>query len=100
VPLFLEEIVNNGVIPMGKKADYVRKQQQTRWHTCHWPECEIQVPPAMWGCKEHWFMLPKQLRDQVWAAYVIGQEVSMTPSNEYLEIAHEVQEWIRENHLS
>ena len=66
-------------------------------HTCHWPGCTTVVPPAMWGCKPHWFRLPKRLRDMVWAAYVPGQEITKTPSNEYLDVALEVQRWIKEN---
>jgi hypothetical protein len=79
------------------KANYVRKQKQFRNHHCHWPGCPKQCPPAMWGCKEHWFKLPKVLRDKVWAAYVPGQEITMTPSREYLEVTDEVEKWIREN---
>lgn len=78
------------------KADYVRRQKQTRDHTCHWPGCTQQVPPAMWGCRAHWFRLPKSLRDRIWATYRPGQEITMTPSREYLEAANAVQEWIRE----
>jgi hypothetical protein len=55
---------------------------------CHWPGCERQVPPAMWGCKPHWFKLPKQLRDRIWATYEIGQEVSMTPSHAWRFTKH------------
>lgn len=76
------------------KRDYVRRQPQTRKHECHWPGCAQQVPPAMWGCKKHWFTLPKALRDRIWATYVPGQEVSMTPSAAYLAVAIEVQTWI------
>jgi hypothetical protein len=76
------------------KADYVRKQHQTRRHTCHWPGCKKQVPPAMWGCKAHWFKLPMHLRDAIWAAYVPGQEIRMDPSHEYLAVAQTVQDWI------
>jgi hypothetical protein len=79
---------------MTTKADYVRRQPQTRSHRCHWPGCGKQVPPAMWGCRAHWFMLPKALRDKVWAAYVPGQEATMTPSDTYLDVADEVQRWI------
>lgn len=79
------------------KADYVRSQGQTRNHTCHWPGCEKQCPPAMWGCKPHWFKLPKWLRDKVWAAYEPGQEATMDVSTEYLDVADEVQKWIEEN---
>ena len=79
------------------KADYVRAQPQTRDHHCHWPGCDKQVPPAMWGCKGHWFKLPTSLRAKVWAAYVPGQEVNGTPSARYLEVADEVQRWLKEN---
>lgn len=79
------------------KKDYVRSQPQTREHTCHWPGCMKQVPPAMWGCKTHWFKLPKHLRDAVWAAYEPGQEATMDVSSEYLDVADEVQKWIKEN---
>lgn len=63
-------------------------------HTCHWPGCTKEVPPKMWGCKTHWFKLPKRLRDKIWATYVPGQEISKTPSKEYLEAATEVRNWI------
>ena len=75
---------------MTSKADYVRAQGQTRKHHCHWPGCEKQVPPAMWGCKGHWFTLPAGLRARVWATYKPGQEVNGTPSVAYIEAAKAV----------
>ena len=63
-------------------------------HTCHWPGCEREVPPAMWGCREHWFKLPKPLRDAIWKEYRHGQEITKTPSARYLAVAVIVQEWI------
>lgn len=77
------------------KAEYVLRQKQTRPHTCHWPGCEQQVPPAMWGCKSHWFRIPKRLRYRIWETYNPGQEITLTPSDEYLEAAREVQDWIK-----
>lgn len=77
-----------------EKADHVRRARQTRDHTCHWPGCQTQVPPAKWGCSTHWFKLPKSLRNEVWAAYIPGQEARMDPSAEYLEVARRVQDWI------
>lgn len=76
------------------KADYVRSQGRTRDHHCHWPGCDKQVPPAMWGCRAHWMKLPVALRNKVWATYRPGQEITMMPSDEYLEVAREVQAWI------
>lgn len=79
------------------KADHVRRAKQDRRHTCHWPGCDKQVPPAMWGCKPHWFKIPKRLRDEIWMTYEIGQEQSMTPSPAYLAAAQAVQDWIAEH---
>ena len=81
-----------------KKVDYVKSQGQTRKHHCHWPGCNAQVPPAMWGCRTHWYMLPKYLRTRIWLTYEIGQEVNMAPSREYLAVAREVEQWIKTNY--
>lgn len=80
------------------KADYVRRQRQTREHGCHWPGCTKQVPPAKWGCVKHWFTLPKRLRDRIWATYRVGQEIDGKPSPDYVKAAQDVQDWIREHH--
>lgn len=79
---------------MTSKADYVRLQPQTRPHKCHWPGCEAEVPPAMWGCIPHWYTLPAMLRAKVWRTFVPGQEITLTPSEEYLAVMREVQAWI------
>jgi hypothetical protein len=84
------------MVSIKDKAAYVRSQGQTRQHHCHWPGCDKPVPPAMWGCKTHWFQLPMQLRSRIWATYRPGQEKNMTPSKEYLKVANEVQAWIKE----
>lgn len=80
--------------PLAAKVAYVKRQGQTRNHTCHWPNCDKQVPPAKWGCKEHWRRLPYDLRVAIWHAYVPGQEINMSPSREYVEVARRVQDWI------
>jgi hypothetical protein len=64
-------------------------------HTCHWPGCGKQVPPKLWGCREHWYRLPARLRAEIWAHYRPGQEITKTPSREYIEAAKAVQDWIR-----
>jgi hypothetical protein len=79
---------------IGQKADYVRRSGQTRNHHCHWTGCTKQVPPAMWGCRKHWFMLPRVLRAKIWRTYKSGQEIDGTPSREYVEASLEVREWI------
>jgi hypothetical protein len=77
-----------------RKADYVRSAKQTRTHECHWPGCDAQVPPAMWGCLRHWRRLPFSLQNRIWRAYQPGQEETGRPSREYVAVARAVQEWI------
>lgn len=65
-------------------------------HFCYWPGCQTPTSPKMWGCKVHWFTLPHHLRSRIWATYRPGQEITKTPSKEYIEAANAVQEWIKE----
>lgn len=53
-------------------------------HVCHATRCTVQVPPKMLMCRRHWYMVPKPLRDAVWAAYVPGQEIRKDPTDEYM----------------
>lgn len=82
----------------GEKVKHVKKAGQDRDHHCHWPGCGKQVPPAKWGCYQHWMMLPKRFRDAIWSAYRVGQEVKRTPSRDYVKVAREVQDWIKERY--
>src|SRR5574337_950063 len=52
-------------------------------HTCHATGCERRIPPNMWGCKRHWFMVPKLVRDRIWEHYRPGQEDDKRPTAEY-----------------
>lgn len=81
---------------IGDKVAHVKAAGQTRDHKCHWPTCTVNVPPAMWGCRKHWYQLPAKLRAAVWATYKVGQEETMTPSRQYLDVAATVDLWIRE----
>ena len=51
----------------------------------------------MWGCRAHWFRLPHALRARIWATYRIGQEEDGRPSESYLRVAKQVQQWIAEH---
>lgn len=48
----------------------------------------------MFMCKPDWFLLPKAMRDEIWLHYVPGQEVTKTPSREYLDIARRCVEYL------
>lgn len=67
-------------------------------HLCHWPGCKIEVAPRLWGCPQHWKMLPTSLRCKLLRAYIPGQEISKRPSEKYIALALEVQKYIEENH--
>lgn len=84
--------------PIEKKVRHVKKATQTRPHGCHWPGCTADVPPAMWGCREHWKLLPRALRTKIWRTYRIGQEETGEVSKEYVATAREVQTWIKTNY--
>ncbi len=58
-------------------------------HTCHADHCTVAVPPKMFMCKNHWYMVPSRVRRMVWATYVPGQEIRKDPTMEYLEVTRE-----------
>jgi hypothetical protein len=82
---------------IGAKVQHVLDAKQTRGHGCHWPGCAKQVPPAIWGCRPHWYALPGELRARIWRTYRPGQEKDQRPSRDYVEVAREVQQWIEEH---
>lgn len=77
------------------KAAYVRAHlEHDGRHGCHWPGCDKKVPPAMWGCRHHWFSLPKPIRDEIWKTYRPGQELDKRPSAEYMKAAEAARAYI------
>lgn len=86
--------------PISLKVRHVlseRAKQRDRgdaYHHCHWTGCNKVVPPAMWGCREHWFRLPKVYRDRIWRCYRPGQENDKQPSEDYVTVALEIRDWI------
>lgn len=59
-------------------------------HTCHAKNCKVVTPPKMLMCRRHWYLVPKALRDRVWATYQTGQEVGrVRPSREYFAAVRE-----------
>lgn len=58
-------------------------------HTCHAIGCEVAVEPEMLMCKRHWFVVPKKVRNRVWATYRPGQCDDMRPSEAWHVAADE-----------
>jgi hypothetical protein len=56
-------------------------------HTCHARGCSTSVPPRMFMCRRHWFMVPRAMQARIWATYRPGQERTKDPSLEYLDAA-------------
>lgn len=68
-------------------------------HLCHARQCEVQVPPRMFMCRHHWFMVPMDLRCRILAAYQPGQEKldgTSFPSDEYLDLTREARRIVHE----
>lgn len=62
---------------------------RTEEHICHAKGCEVPVPPKLFMCSTHWFMLPKEKRDAIWREYKTGQEIRKNPTAEYLRVMRE-----------
>lgn len=56
-------------------------------HECHAEGCSKAIPPALLMCREHWRMVPYQLRGAVLRAYRPGQCDDKRPSAAWLEAA-------------
>jgi len=41
--------------------------------SCPIPGCGRQIDPSRLMCRRHWYTVPKELRDQVWATWRSGQ---------------------------
>lgn len=66
-------------------------------HRCGWPNCPRMVRLDRWGCREHWHMVPNDLRAWIGRAYRAGFETGTHPTASYLEAHREALEWKREH---
>ena len=65
-------------------------------HTCHAHGCDTPVAPRLFMCGRHWRMVPKKMQNELWAVYVPGQETRKDPTSEYLEVAIEIRNYVKE----
>lgn len=56
-------------------------------HHCHAIGCDAVVPPVMHMCLRHWKMVPQPVQKLIWHHYKPGQEITKTPSVDYLCVA-------------
>lgn len=48
-------------------------------HNCPWPGCERRVPRHIWGCRQHWYMLPEDIRRKIgasWRGGTVGEHMA------------------------
>lgn len=64
-----------------------------RPHECPAPGCSRKVPFDQLACRDHWYALPKDLRDEVWAAFRRNGQGSPRHQNAVGEAIR----WLREN---
>ena len=57
-------------------------------HSCPWPGCTQRVPRHLWGCKAHWYRLPRELGDRVSRAWRHGTV------GEHMEALEAIDEWL------
>ena len=86
---------NKCVLEQGHKSKHKEGVARLDSHLCHWLSCDKPVDPKFWGCRTHWYKLPQDLRNKIWATYKPGQEITKTPSKAYMLAAQRVQVWIR-----
>lgn len=55
-------------------------------HICHAPGCTRRIPARLFACREHWYALPKKIRDAIWREYRPGQEIDKDPSARYMAV--------------
>jgi hypothetical protein len=40
---------------------------------CRIPRCRLPIDASRLMCRDHWYLVPKEVRDQVWATWRSGQ---------------------------
>jgi len=68
--------------PRGKLSGLAGLARSSR---CPVPGCHTQIDPSRLMCRRHWYLVPKQIRDSVWATWRSGQGAF---SSEHLETVH------------
>lgn len=61
-------------------------------HRCNWPGCRVDgLHPGMWGCKNHWYLLPGKLRSKLyrlskaWAFETLEYDAAMAKAQSFIE---------------
>jgi hypothetical protein len=72
--------------PSGPRGRRLGLPRTSRWPVrCPVPGCREQIDSSRLMCRRHWYLVPKQIRDRVWATWRSGQGAL---SKEHLEAVH------------
>lgn len=69
-------------------------------HVCHARGCSTLVPPRMFMCKRHWYMVTPGTRARIWDNYVPGQERRKDPTEAYLMATMKARDEVTERERS
>jgi hypothetical protein len=61
-----------------------RRPSPSTLRSCPWPSCRKPIRPAYLMCRTHWYLLPADIRERIWATYRRGQTILTAPP-EYLD---------------
>lgn len=56
------------------KAEQFRRGKAPATHPCHWPNCPKRVARERLMCREHWTILPKDIRNAIYRGFRKGVE--------------------------
>ncbi len=54
---------------------------------CPVPGCRAQIDPSRLMCRSHWYVVPKHIRDQVWATWRSGRGAHSIEHQDMVRIA-------------
>jgi hypothetical protein len=54
---------------------------------CQVPRCDEQIDPSRLMCRVHWYRVPKQLRDRMWATWQSGRGASSSEHHSAVRLA-------------
>ncbi len=60
-----------GGLGRGPRGQLTTLSSGVEW--CPIPGCKVQIDPSRLMCRAHWYMVPKNMRDRVWATWRSGQ---------------------------